>query len=160
MERSGFTLIELMIAAAVSSVALLGILGVFSGCFGVDESAGQLTIAVNGARYKIEEMRTERDMGNPRAAGHYNETIPNCSLAHSVAIDIIDDGSDPDGVSEATLYWISVSVTWMTRGGRIIGEDDGTGGGAALDGILNGGEDSNNNNLLDSPAQIVTLMRL
>jgi prepilin-type N-terminal cleavage/methylation domain-containing protein len=159
MRQTGFTLVELMIAAAVTSVALLGLLGVFSGCFGVDESARDLTAAMNAARHSVEEMRTLRDQGIPRAPGHYSEVDANWAIAHSIAVDIIDDGTDPDTVSSPQLHWISVSVTWMQQGGRIYGEDNGEGAGTALDGNINGAEDVNNSGILDSPAQIITLMR-
>lgn len=164
MSKEGFTLVELMVAATVTTVALLGILGVFSGCFGVDQSARDLTTAINGARIIMEDLRTLRDQDNTRAPGHYTDTIASWvaeNRLHSVAIDIIDDGTEPvaQPLSSATLYWVSISVSWMEQGGRIAGEDDGAGGGVAFDGILNGGEDANGNNIIDSPAQITTLLR-
>ena len=182
MKGNGFTLVELMMAAAVTAVALLGLLGVFSGCFGVDESARDLTVAMNGARHIMEELRTFRDEARittnasrddfpadfqAEISNFRNSGIPNWGILHRVAIDIFDDGSDPDGVSETwgsgadpeKLFWISVSVSWMQRGGRIYGEDNGAGGSAALDGNIGGSEDGNNNGILDSPAQVITLMR-
>ena len=159
MKSRGFTLIELMIAAAVSAVALLGVLGVFSGCFGVDESARDLTVTMNSARQVVERIRSARDNGVPWAPGHQVLTIANSPIAHRVAVDIFDDGTDPDNESTVDLHWVSVSVTWMQERGRIFGEDNGNGGGVALDGMLNGAEDLNGNGILDSPAQIITLMR-
>ncbi|MBN3038664.1 MAG: type II secretion system protein [Candidatus Omnitrophica bacterium] len=179
---TGFTLVELMMASAVTAVALLGLLGVFSGCFGVDESARDLTAAMNGARQIMEQLRTFRDEARitrdpsrddfpadfqTEINNFRNNGIPNWGILHRVSIDIISDGSDPDGMSEVwggsadteTLFWISVSVSWMQGGGRIYGEDNGAGGGVALDGAIGGAEDVNNNGILDSPAQVTTLMR-
>ncbi len=114
---------------------------------------------MNSARQVMEQLRSERDGGAPRAPGHYVDQMANSPIAHRVAIDIFDDGTDPDTESNADLHWVSVSVTWMQERGRIFGEDDGTGGGVALDGVLNGAEDANGNGILDAPAQIITLMR-
>ena len=159
MNKSAFTLMELMIAAAVLSIALLGLLGVFTRCFGLNETAKNLTIAINGAQEKLEQIRNLRDAGTPRPAGHYSENVSNFPVQHRVAIDIFDDGTDPDGISNSDLFWISVSVSWKQKGGRIIGEDNGSGGGIPLNGgIPDGTEDANINQILDSPAQIITLM--
>jgi len=53
--------------------------------------------------------------------------------------------------SARRMYQVDVSVSWRQANGRIIGEDNGAGGGTALDGVLNGSEDVNANNALDSP---------
>jgi prepilin-type N-terminal cleavage/methylation domain-containing protein len=52
-----FTFIELMVAVAVLAGALLAVLGVFTGCFGLNESSKNLTIAVSHARCVMEEIR-------------------------------------------------------------------------------------------------------
>lgn len=57
MSRFGFTLIELMIGVGILVIAIAGLLGVFTACFGLNESAGNLTIAISHARCVIEEVR-------------------------------------------------------------------------------------------------------
>jgi hypothetical protein len=151
---------ELMIGTAVLVIALLAMLLVFTSCMGLNDTSGNLTAAMTVAQQKLEELRNLRDSGMPLAAGHYSETLDNwSSFDHRVAIDIFDDGSDPDGRSNADLYWISISVSWRQKGGRIIGEDNGAGAGVALNGICDGTEDVNTNTFLDSPARIITLMK-
>jgi prepilin-type N-terminal cleavage/methylation domain-containing protein len=175
MRKNGFTLVELMIAAAVTAVALLGLLGVFSGCFSTDESSRDLTASMNISRHIVEEIRMLRDEAreNPNkdfpvdyqveiAALEVNaeaNATNNLGILLDVVIDVFDNGLDPNGISNADLCWINVSISWMQKGGRIYGEDNGSGGGTALDGAINGSEDANGNGILDSPAQIITLMR-
>ena len=146
-----FTLLELMIAAAVLIVALLGLLGVFTGCFGLNETAKNLTIAINGAQEKMEEIRNA-DFGTIIA--NYNGPFNISGLDGIGRV----DATYVAGTNNS-LIDIRVVICWRQGRNRIIGEDDGTGaGGIALDGVLNGNEDVNGNNMLDSPAQIVTLM--
>lgn len=152
MNKSGFTLMELVIAAAVLAGALLGLLGVYLNCFNLNESTKNLTLAINGAQQKLEQIHNLRDLGTARPAGNYSESLSNFPAEHSVAINIFDNGSDPDGISNNDLFWIGISVSWKQKGGRIIGEDDN------LNGNLDAGEDDNGNGILDSPAQLVTLL--
>jgi len=141
LKKGGFTLLELMIAAAILIVALLGLLGVFTGCFGLNETARNLTIAINGAQEKMEEIRNA-DFG----------TITNYSGPFNVS------GLDGIGRVDATyvagsLIDIRVVICWRQGRNRIIGED------INLNGNLDAGEDVNPaNGSLDSPAQLVTLI--
>jgi hypothetical protein len=135
---------------------------------GLNETSGNMTAAITGAQHKLEEVRDSHNSGTLSAQlippGHYvfpeNYFGPALTwpVAHSVAIDIFNDGFDPDGKSNSGLYWISVAVSWAQKGGRIIGEDNGAGGGVALNGVCDGAEDVNGNGIIDSPAQIITLM--
>ncbi len=147
----GFTLVELMIAVAILAIILLGLLAVFTSCFKLNETSRNLTVAINGAQKKIEEIR--------------NSTFSSVYSIYNGAAFEVDglDNSDSEGSimvdnTNPALLEVTVTVCWRQKGGRIIGEDNGGGGGIALDGKLNGTEDTNVNNILDSPAQIVTLM--
>lgn len=175
MNKTGFTLIELMIGAVVLVTALLGLLGVFTGCFGLNETARNLTIAINGSQQRLEEMRRH-------TLANFDSIVGDCSPGGSVGntftinnwLPAAEQGAviyilnpqtgailntSPAANPGLTLYEVRITVCWRQRGGRIIGEDNGTGaGGIALDGVLNGSEDVDGNNMLDSPAQIITLM--
>ena len=151
MNKHAFTLIELMIASVVIAAALLGLLGVFTACLGLNETSQNITLAINEAQEKLEEIR--------------NTNFASIIASHNGPFAL--SGLDGRGLVDATyvtgsnnnLINIRVVICWRQRGERIIGEDDGTGaGGIALDGVLNGSEDADGDNLLDSPAQIVTLM--
>ncbi len=153
MNKRAFTLMELMIGAAVLAIALLGLLGVFTGCFGLNESAGNLTIAISHARCVMEEIRdrnipsivTAEDwtawaQADPPAGG-------GCNSLDGESINV----SYPSGIAANPLE-IVITVCWREKGSRIMGED------SNLNGSLDAGEDDNGNNRLDSPAQLVTLL--
>lgn len=61
-KKLGFTLLELMIGTAVLIIALVGLISAYIGCFALNESARNLTIAVNDAQCVMEEIR---DMNIP-----------------------------------------------------------------------------------------------
>lgn len=164
LKKKGFTLIELMLAAMILIVVLVALVGGYLLAFNLNETAKNLTIATYSVEQKLEEIRGYNfnlifnDYNNTvfRAenatlvAGNPPQILftPNLDTAGSVSV----DNSDPN------LLKITVSMCWRQQGGRIIGEDNGQGGGIPLNGILDGAEDANNNNIMDSPAQIVTLM--
>jgi hypothetical protein len=56
------------------------------------------------------------------------------------------------------LLEATITVCWQAKDGRIIGEDNGAGGGIALNGILDGTEDINGNSELDSPVKFRELI--
>jgi prepilin-type N-terminal cleavage/methylation domain-containing protein len=55
--KSGFTLLELMIGVAVLVIALVGLIAAYIGCFTLNNSARNLTIAINDAQCVAEEIR-------------------------------------------------------------------------------------------------------
>ena len=139
-------MLELMIAAVVLVVALLGLLGVFTGCFGLNETARNLTIAINGA-----QAETERIRNLP-----FNQISAQDGTSFEITgiADASSEGIVEVNISNPDLLTVTVTVCWRQKGGRIIGED------ANLDGAFDlVTEDTNPaNGQLDSPAQIVTLM--
>jgi prepilin-type N-terminal cleavage/methylation domain-containing protein len=176
MNKTGFTLIEVMIAAAISVVVLLGLLGAYIGCFNLNESAKNLTIAINGAQQKMEEIRNHcfdhfdtvvSDYSPAGLVGNTFTISPGIWLApanQSAVVYILNPqtgvilNTGPAANPGLDLYEVRTVVCWRQRGARTIGEDNGRGGGIAFNGICDGAEDANGNNILDSPAQITTLI--
>ncbi|MDP3787564.1 MAG: type II secretion system protein [Candidatus Omnitrophota bacterium] len=164
LKKKGFTLVELMLAAMILIVVLVALLGGYFLAFNLNETAKNLTISTYSVEQKLEEIRGYNfnlifnDYNNTmfRAdnatliAGNPIQIVftPNLDTAGSVSVDNSDDN----------LLKITVTMCWRQQGGRIIGEDNGQGGGIPLNGILDGAEDANNNNIMDSPVQVVTLM--
>lgn len=151
MKKAGFTLMELMFACAILLIAIGGLLGTYVLCFNLNETAKNLTLATNAIQQKLEEIR---DYQFEDIASHYDNTTFD-----------ITEFSNQNAKGSVVVYYetpdlllVVVSVSWRQRGGRIIGEDNGRGGGIALNGYLDGGEDLNNNNTLDSPAIISVIM--
>ena len=143
--KSGFTLLELMIGVGVLIVALVGLLGVFAHMISLNENSGKLSLAVAACQAKLEEMRNSSftDLYTTYNGTSFNPNGFSSGEAKG-AISINN--------SNAKLLQVFVSVSWMTRSNRVIGEDKN------LNGVRDAGEDLNGNLRLDSPGQIATLM--
>lgn len=150
-KRQGFTLLELMLGATILVVALVGLLATYLGSFDINETAKNLTLAINAAQQKLEELR---DYNFYKIYEDYNNTTFEVSGISSQDAEgsAIVDNSDPD------LLKITISVCWRQRGNRIIGEDNGKGGGVALNGRIDGLEDVDADGVIDSPVYVVTLL--
>ena len=144
-KQNGFTLVEVMLAAAFLIIVLSGMLATYISCFELITTVRNLTFAVNSAQGKIEEIR---DYSFSSTFDDYNNTtftVDEIPAGNSRGVVYLDN-SDPD------LLVLTVSVCWRQRANRIIGED------LNLNGTLDAGEDTNGNNIIDSPAQLVTLV--
>lgn len=143
--KSGFTLLELMLGVSVLIVALVGLLGVFTHLISLNENSGKLTLAVAACQAKMEEMR------NSNFAALYT-TYNGVSFNPDGFSSGEAKGAIYINNSNPSLLQVFVSVSWMTRSNRVTGED------GNLNGVCDAGEDLNGNLMLDSPAQIATLM--
>ena len=143
-DSEGFTLLELMIGASVLVVALVGLIAAFSGCFTLNETARNTTIAINGAQDRIEWIRniTFDQIANQDGTNFEIDGLPDGDSEGIVEVDSIN----PD------LYRITITISWRQKGGRIFGED------TNLNGAFEAGEDVNENGRLDSPVRLVTLI--
>lgn len=151
MKKGAFTLVELMVAVALLVAVLLGLLGVFIGCANLNETSRNLTIAMYGAQQQLEIIRNYdfEDIANgpsPLSIDGSPNLFDAAPLNGAGAMFISPFGGDAD------IYQVRIVVTWFQKGGRQIGED------TDLDGILDAGEDDNNDGVLSSPAQISTLV--
>lgn len=141
--NSGITLMEVLLAAAILAFTTCGILATYISCLELISLARNLTVATKGAQDRIEEIR---DYTFSSIFNDYDKQIFTVDeIPGSVGVIYIDN-TNPD------LLGVTVSVCWRQRGNRIIGED------LNLNGTLDAGEDVNGNNIIDSPAQVVTLI--
>ena len=144
-KKNGFTLLELMIAGAILTVALGGIIAAFSGCFTLNEGAKNLTLAIAGSQKKLAEIHnTNFDLIFTNYNGVSFE-IPGLPDADSEGTITVDN-------TDLDLLKIIVTICWRQKGGRVFGED------TDLDGTLDIGEDTNMNKQIDSPCQLITLI--
>lgn len=147
----GFTLLELMLASVIMIVALGGLLASYVLCFNLSETAKNTTLATNAIQLELE---TIRDYNFYDIQSDYNNaTFTVSGFANQQAI-----GSVIVESISADLLRITVSVSWRQKGGRIIGEDSGRGGGIALNGNLEGTEDVDGDGIIDSPAMLSTVV--
>jgi len=103
--KTGFTLLELMITTAIILIAILGLLLGFYNCIVLNELNKQQTIAVNDARYCLEEVKAlsydNIDSYSPPALTNLN----NENITKQVT-------EIEDGLKRVT---INVSWTWRQR---------------------------------------------
>ncbi len=139
--EKGFTLVELLVAAAIVLVVAGGFFHLLVLSFELNETSRNLTLALHGAEAKLEEMRNSINIAGEEGPFGGTNYFSSTNMTGTVVV-----------VTNSSPYLVTVVVSWTQRGGRIIGEDDN------LNGFLDTGEDDNLNGRLDSPAEIVTLM--
>ncbi|MBM3252424.1 MAG: prepilin-type N-terminal cleavage/methylation domain-containing protein [Candidatus Omnitrophica bacterium] len=137
---NAFTLMELMIAALILALVLVGLLASYVSCVQLAEIARETSIAINGANANAEEI-TKHDFASIKA--DYDEKTFTPDYLNGIGISYVDD-------TNSELLKITVTVCWRQQRGRVVGEDK------DLDGQIDAGEDANGNGMLDSIAQIVT----
>ena len=136
----GFSLTELMIAAAVFLLVIAGVLISYIACLELAEVSKNSSLAVYAAKSKIEEMK---NTPFSQILAAYNNTTFTTANLNGIGVCYVDD-SNPD------LLHVSVVFCWKQPNGRVLGEDK------DLDGQLDVGEDMNSNGRLDSIVQIET----
>lgn len=151
-QKIGFTFIELMIATMILVIALAGLLAAYQGCFVLAETARNLTASLNSAQAKMEEMRdyTFSQIATDYGQGGLLNIFPSAGLDENRKGKIyIQDVSNP---LDGSLLQVRVVVCWQDHGGRVVGED------SNLNGSLDAGEDTDGDNEIDSPCELITLM--
>ena len=136
----GFTLAELIVAAAIMTVVFAGILMSYIRCMELNEASQNKSMAVKAARSQMEVIRNS----------NYDTLVANY---HGVTFPV--SGFVGQGVSYVTVLdakntRVIVSVSWRQKNGRVYGEDKN------LNGVLNAGEDLNADSMLNSPVDITT----
>lgn len=145
--KSGFTLIELMIVVGVLSFTIAGMMQLYFFVGKHIEMAGNITRVLNDTQNKIEEMRSHNydDIVADYAIGGVpGNTFALTGLTGIGAVTI--DNTDPD------LLIIRVVASWRDRFNYTIGED------ANFNGILDEGEDANGDGVISSPVMLMTMI--
>ncbi|MCA9407697.1 MAG: prepilin-type N-terminal cleavage/methylation domain-containing protein [Candidatus Omnitrophica bacterium] len=140
--NEGFTLVELMVAAFILSIAIIGILLGYVKCLDLNEMSRNSTIAVAATKSQMEQIKNTA----------FNQIFANFDDATFTSAGINGIGVTYVDNTNPTLLQITVSFCWQQKNGQVIGED------SNLDGNLDVGEDTNGNGIVDSPVQIVTNM--
>jgi len=111
---TGFTLLELMIGVAVLIVALVGLIAAYSGCFTLNETARNLTIAINGASKEMESVRESE----------FDDIIPE-NNGRTFSISELMNSNGRIGISSinADLLRVVVTISWQRKDRRVQSED-------------------------------------
>lgn len=109
--NSGFTLLEVLIAAVVLAIALFGLVGAFAHCAWLNANSKETTIAINAARREMDIVR-----------GTFFNTILTTYAAPNdnfVVEGLLPVPGDPDGqcgkitcTSAGAVITITITVSW------------------------------------------------
>ena len=138
--NKAFTLIELMVAAAILLVTLVGILLSYVRSLELAELSKNSSIAVNAVRSRMEQIRNTQFS---QILATYNNVTFTAAGFNGLGISYVT-------AVNADLLQVTISFSWRQSNRRVIGEDK------DLDGVLDAGEDKNGNGILDSPVEIVS----
>lgn len=143
--KSGFSLIEILMATVILVVAVTGLIQLFIYCSILSEESRNLAQAMTEAQSTFEKISNDNYSAiiTDYAAGGTPGNKFDLSQGNGKGV-IYIDSSNPD------LLKIEIVVSWRNQNGRIIGED------TNLNGILDGAEDSNGNGKLDSPGTFIS----
>ena len=143
-KKNGFTLLELMIAAAIVIVCLVGLLSTYITCLELIETTKNSNLALNAEQKVLEEIRSATFSGIPAAYDGYTFSVAGMSSGSSIGRAAVSNAN-------SSLLNVTIGVCWSQKGSRIIGECQNSSGTLTF-------SDTNGNNILDSPVQLTTLM--
>ncbi len=115
LSKRGFTLAELLLAAAILAFALTGLLALFINCSILNESNRNLTIAISHAQYVMENIKnqsftnleTNINDGNCWDWNTAAINVAGLTALSSEAINTQSSGTNP--------LTVAVTVTWQDR---------------------------------------------
>ncbi len=142
--NKGFTLLELMIAAAIIIFCLAGMLATFVACLEMDETTKNMELALNSAQDVLEDIRNTPITSVESIYNGFTFQVPELAAGSSQGYVYVDD-SDPK------LLDVVIGVCWQQKNSRIIGECINSGGAVSF-------SDGNGNGYLDSIAQLRTVV--
>lgn len=153
--RSGFTLLEVVIAGGALMLGLVGLASTLGSGLALNDAARHLTLATAAAHQELEAIKALSFATAVQRDGAFE--VPGLlPSAVSTFVEVVQDPTDPRDVAQVTsanLAQVTVTVCWRQGLGRVLGEDQN------LDGVFTvDTEDANGNGVLDSPAQLTTLI--
>ncbi len=145
--KSGFTLVEVMVATGILAFVISQLLSLFIYTSTQAELAGNKTTAVSKAQNKIEEIRNYSYASIPAAYASGGAVGNSFSVSPLQGMGVVYIDS-----SNVELLTVETDVSWRNKYGRIVGED------TNLNGAIDAGEDVNGNGKLDSPIKLVSMI--
>ncbi|MDD4899686.1 MAG: type II secretion system protein [Candidatus Omnitrophica bacterium] len=137
----GFSLVEIVVAVGILAFALCAILAAYVSFFVLSNTSKNINIASNAALSLMEEIRSTSFFQIYNTYNGLNFTLNDIPQSRGV---VYVNNTNPE------LLEVTVSVCWRQQNNRVIGED------LNLNGVLNAGEDTNGNGIIDSPVELVT----
>lgn len=149
-KAAGFTLVEVVFALAILAVTLSGLLLTYVSMFVVTDMQRDHALASNSVMAKLEEIQAMDFDNISLAAGPFNLSdygFPANQSSRGLTEVVTSFSGYP-----ATLTRVRIVASYATRLNRTVGEDKN------FNGVLNVGEDTNNNSRLDSSVEVVSLL--
>ena len=163
--KRGFSIAEVLLAVGILGFALCGILATYLACFNLASISKNTNIATSAAQGIIEQIRatpftTLWDTSLQKSQIELNGNFYNLThvsgnrwsltfMVNNMPANMGIAYIDIDNTTTPKILTATVSVCWK-QGDKIIGED------VNLNGVLNAGEDTNGNGLIDSPMELIT----
>lgn len=119
----GFTLSELLLAAAILAFVLAGLLALFIKCLSLNDSNRNLTVAVTHAQYIMEEIKDACEQNFALAQANITNGNWNLSRAQLQSapynLSALNDETISTAVTQsANPLGVSVTVSWKDANGR------------------------------------------
>jgi len=145
MTKNAFSLLELTVACAVLMFIVIGLIYTYIACFELNDFNRNFTLANNALQAQMESIR-ETNFDNLLALDGTTFTLNGFSPGSAIGV------RDIYVTPYSDLIYVRLVACWRQKSGRVVGED------TNLDGTLLQSEDVDNDNIMDSPAEIVTLL--
>lgn len=114
-QAKGFTLSELMIAAAILVLVLSALLVLYINCMFLNEASRNLSIAATHAQYMLEEIKYTSFAA---IAATYNGVCINDGSIQSRGLSPLTAETICSTVTGARVLEVNVAVSWQDRGLR------------------------------------------
>lgn len=111
----GFTFVELLVAAAIVAIALVGIAGMTPTAYRTVDWSGEDTMAVTLAKQQIEWLKNQPYTSAPLAAGTTTENLVGNYAGYTRTTVVVDD---PPALGVAGIKQVTVTVA--TPAGRSV----------------------------------------
>jgi prepilin-type N-terminal cleavage/methylation domain-containing protein len=111
----GFTFVELLVAAAIVAIALVGIAGMTPTAYRTVDWSGEDTMAVTAAKQQIEWLKNQPYTSAPLAAGTATENLVGNYVGYTRTTVVVDD---PPALGVAGIKQVTVTVA--TPAGRSV----------------------------------------
>jgi len=151
--QAGFSYIELLFSCFLLIIILIGLLYTYIACFELNEFSRNLTLANNALQAKLE---TIREMDFDDIVDEQFDLVDWFPVGEAKGLVDVYVPNPPCTYKD--LKYIRVVACWRQKAGRVIGEDSNLDGICQPEENLNGNTDDDGNPILDSPAEIITLI--
>ena len=135
--KKGFTMLEVMLAAAIMTGLLVAVLSLYIGCYNMQDNANNTSKSLFQMRAKIEELKSQDfSVVRGQVGGYTHNASPDYYYQESALAGVGSSGkmrleiSVPAGFTLLNTDVLDVRVIsgWVGRGGKIIGEGKLVGG--------------------------------